>query len=71
MQYTIDLTTEIQENGDAEIRATVRGKDAKAFRTTYRLTSNELRVSHDAKKLIAHHEQRVMAQAISRAHGVK
>ena len=59
MHYTVDVTTTVQENGDTEIKATVRGQDGKAFRTTYRLTSNELRVSNNAEKLIAHHKQRV------------
>lgn len=71
MRYTVDLTTTMQDNGDADIRATARGQDGKAFRTTYRLTRNELRVSNDAKKLISHHEQRVIAQAIARAHGIQ
>lgn len=69
MHYTVDVTTAVQENGDTEIKATVRGQDGKAFRTTYRLTSNELRVSNNAEKLIAHHKQRVVASAFGRLYG--
>lgn len=68
MRYTVDVTTTIQENGTADIRASVKGPNGKTYRTTYRLTHNEMRASHDAKKLIAHHEQRVMTHAIGRAH---
>lgn len=68
MRYTVDLETTMQANGDAVIKATARSLGGKPFRVTYRLTHSEMRVSSDAKRLVAHHEQRVMSAAISKAH---
>lgn len=66
MKITIELDTDIRENGDITVkaRASVAGSVA-CGRVRHNLTAYELARSYDRKKLIDDTEARVVAAALS------